>query len=211
MKSSLQDHNIEISNCDQFDVVPGESATVWLTIDPPKSDHQNLEMQIDPAQPFGDCVLPFGVRYQLEVCISQGIMNEHNLGANFITCLADIARKDEMRARHLLEYAVEQEKRIYDPMTIFNDVDALAYSPNSKIPHYCAYSRKVTVTPTTLYFSSPTVETTNRVIRKYSEDRFLRVQFTDEKFEVWMLGLRKYKTSLTLLGTHKFMCRQGQE
>jgi RNA-dependent RNA polymerase len=131
--------------------------------------------------------LPFEVRYQLEVCISQGIMNAHNLSPEFVSHLANMAKKDQAAARHILEYAAEQEKRIYDPMTIFDDAEALAYSPKSKIPSYCAYSRKATVTPTTLYFSSPTVETTNRVIRQFAEkhgDRFLRVQFTDEMFEV---------------------------
>jgi RNA-dependent RNA polymerase len=136
--------------------------------------------------------LPFEVRYQLEVCISQGIMDVHNLSSDFVSRLADMTVKDQVAARHILEYAAEQGKRIYDPMTIFYDKGALAYSPKSKIPHYCAYSRKATVTPTTLYFSSPTVETTNRVIRQFAEkygDRFLRVQFTDEIFEVCMVTL----------------------
>jgi len=136
--------------------------------------------------------MPFEIRYQLEVCISQGIMNVHNLSVEFVSRLADMANEDQAAARHILEYAAEQEKRIYDPMTIFDDVEALAYSPKSKIPYYCAYSRKATVTPTTLYFSSPTVETTNRVIRQFAEqhgDRFLRVQFTDEIFEVCILKL----------------------
>ncbi len=109
------------------------------------------------------------------------------MSPTFLQALADLANKDMEKARYILEYVAEQEKRIYEPMLIFDDSEALAYSPNAKIPHYCAYSRKVTITPTTLYYSSPTVETTNRVIRKYAEvygDHFLRVQFTDEKFEV---------------------------
>jgi len=140
--------------------------------------------------------LPFDVRYQLEVCISQGIMNAHNLSPEFVSRLVDMAIKDQVAARHILEYAAEQEKRIYDPMTIFYDMEALAYSPKSEIPHYCAYLRKATVTPTTLYFSSPTVETTNRVIRQFAEkygDRFLRVQFADEIFEVCMATLPIHK------------------
>jgi RNA-dependent RNA polymerase len=154
---------------------------------------EQVELKIPAAQDHkSNYQLPFEVRYQLEVCISQGIMNVHNLTPEFLSCLADMAIKDQTAARHILEYAVEQEKRIYDPMTIFDDAEALAYSPKSKIPYYCAYSRKATVTPTTLYFSSPTVETTNRVIRQFAEkygDRFLRVQFTDEIFEVYIVSL----------------------
>jgi RNA-dependent RNA polymerase len=152
---------------------------------------EQVESKLPAAQDHESIYqLPFEVRYQLEVCISQGIMNVHNLSPEFVSRLANMAKRDQAAARHILEYAAEQEKRIYDPMSIFNDVEALAYSSKSKIPHYCAHSRKATVTPTTLYFSSPTVETTNRVIRQFSEkhaDRFLRVQFTDEIFEVCMV------------------------
>ena len=52
-----------------------------------------------------------------------------------------------------------------------------------QIPHYCAYACKATITPTTVYLNSPTVETTNRILRHYAREnldgRFLRVQFTD--------------------------------
>jgi RNA-dependent RNA polymerase len=160
-------------------------------LDSPMSEQ--VESKMPAAQDHESIYqLPFEVRYQLEVCISQGIMNVHNLSSEFVSRLTDMAIKDQAAARHMLEYAAEQEKRIYDPITIFDNAEALAYSPKSKIPYYCAYSRKATVTPTTLYFSSPTVETTNRVIRQFAEkygDRFLRVQFTDEIFEVCILKL----------------------
>lgn len=182
MKNCLQDYNIEINDHDDFEVVPRVPVIAWSTIDP--LDLEEPKMQKNPNHNMSEYFLPFEVRYQLEVCISQGIINGHNLSANFLARLSDVARKDNLKARHILEYAVEQEKRIYDPMTIFDDAEALAYSPNSKIPYYCTYLRKVTVTPTTLYFNSPTVEISNRVVRRYAADRFLRVQFTDEKFEV---------------------------
>ena len=77
-------------------------------------------------------------------------------------------------------------------MTIFDNKDAFLLFIQSEIPHYCAYTLKATITPTTIYFSSPTVEITNQVLRHYArenrEGRFLRVQFTDEMAEVgWPL------------------------
>ncbi len=192
MKSSLQDHNIEICDIQQPKIISGVPPTIWSVLDPPISSQAEQEMRGVQENESKVHRLPFEVRYQLEVCISQGIMNVHNLTLEFISRLADMAAKDQTAARNILEYAAEQEKRIFDPMTIFDDVEALAYSSRSKIPYYCAYSRKAIVTPTTLYFSSPTVETTNRVIRKYAEkygDRFLRVQFTDEIYEVWIFIL----------------------
>lgn len=190
MKNSLLDHNIEVNIRDDFKVSSGVTTTIWPLIDPERHNQKEPQSKVGSNHGTIDYKLPFEVRYQLEVCISQGVFNEHNLTARFVARLASMAQKDRTKARYMLEYATEQEKRIYDPMTIFDDAKALAYSPNAKIPHYCAYSRKVRVTPTTLYFSSPTVETTNRVIRKYTEDRFLRVQFTDEKFEVWGHNLK---------------------
>jgi RNA-dependent RNA polymerase len=136
--------------------------------------------------------LPFEVRYQLEVCISRDIINEHNITKQFVQKLAEIAAKDSTKARHILEHIVGQEKRVYNPMSIFEYVDALGFSSKTEIPHYCAYSRKATITPSTIYFSTPTVETTNRVLRHYAQEnqdgRFLRVQFTDELFEVSNFG-----------------------
>jgi RNA-dependent RNA polymerase len=68
-------------------------------------------------------------------------------------------------------------------MELFNDRAAMTYYPTTlHIPEYYALVRKVTVTPTRIYFSTPTVETTNRVVRRYKhvQDHFIRVQFTDE-------------------------------
>ena len=127
--------------------------------------------------------LTFPVRYQLEVCISQGCLNEHNMSHEFITRLIET---DEIRARDILEFVANQKIRIYDPMEIFDIKVANGLASRPRIPHYCAYIRSATITPSTVYYNTPTVETSNRIIRRYSEhaDRFLRVRFTDEKFEV---------------------------
>ena len=89
-------------------------------------------------------------------------------------------------AQGLLEFIANQKKRVFKPMSIY-DLKAISGTTSSaKIPDYCVMVRSVTVTPTTIRFHTPTVETSNRVIRHYSEhaDRFLRVRFTDEQSEV---------------------------
>ncbi|KAG0650209.1 RNA-dependent RNA polymerase 1 [Hyphodiscus hymeniophilus] len=183
IKHALQDFNIPIVDIDELCHVPSRPAELWSLIDPLQSHHAVAELQ------DGFIPLPFEVRYQLEVCISRPreIFNEHNISREFVTKLAELASKDVALAKNLLEYVAAQDKRIFDPMAIFKNDDALAYAPKSDIPHYCAYIRKATVTPTTIHFSTPTVETTNRVLRHYaretSEGRFLRVQFTDEDAE----------------------------
>lgn len=186
VKSALQDFNIDIVDVDDFRTIPSAPVQVWDMIDPPKPNEAEDEMHYLMENSHRSDILPFVVRYQLEVCISRNILEQHNITSEFIRALANLANTDKERAMCILEYIAEKEKRIYDPMTIFSDPGVLGHSPKSKIPNYCAYARKATITPTTIYFSSPTVEISNRVIRKYSEygDRFLRVQFTDELSEV---------------------------
>jgi hypothetical protein len=52
------------------------------------------------------------------------------------------------------------------------------------LPDYCVAIPKVVVTPTKMYVLEPMVETSNRVVRSFSQhaDRLLRVQFLDESF-----------------------------
>jgi RNA-dependent RNA polymerase len=184
MKDALQDFNIEIVEIDQLHYVPSRTAELWSFIDPQHSQHASTDLKdLDGSSMH----LPFEVRYQLEVCISNEIFNEYNINRDFIARLADIASTDSTQAKNILEYVAAQDKPVFDPMTIFDDKEVIAYSPRPRIPHYCAYVRKATITPSTIYFSTPTVETTNRVLRHYAreteEGRFLRVQFTDEKAE----------------------------
>jgi RNA-dependent RNA polymerase len=181
---ALQDYNIPIIPIDNFGTIPATPPTLWPLIDAAEQhDVKGYDLSMLANE---NTFLPFSVRYQLESCISHDILNEHNLTTEFVLRLARLSRDSEFKARSLLEYFSSQEKRIFDPMAIFEDAEALGFSPNERIPHYCALSRKATITPSTVYYSSPTVETSNRVIRHYSRwgDRFLRVQFTDEIAEV---------------------------
>lgn len=184
ISNAFRDHNIEIKEFANFKLVTTREPAVWDYIDQPlmrykKTTHALDELMIENTAP----ALTFPVRYQLEVCISQGCLNEHNMSNEFISRLIEM---DETRAQDVLEFVANQKIRIYDPMEIFNIkvVNGLASRP--QIPHYCAYIRSATITPSTVYYHTPTVETSNRIIRRYSEhaDRFLRVRFTDEKFEV---------------------------
>ncbi|KAF7937915.1 uncharacterized protein EAE97_007711 [Botrytis byssoidea] len=188
VQAALQDFNIDMVPLNSFSLTPMRKAELWSLIDP--SEDKTTKSGLRSLDPDSIKVhLTFEVRYQLEVCISRGIVNEYNIDKNFINSLAELSAQDSAKARNLLEYVAEHysSKRLYDPSSIFTNSEALSFSSLTDIPHYCAFSRKATVTPTSILFNSPTVETTNRVLRHYSkeneEGRFLRVQFTDEKFE----------------------------
>ena len=123
--------------------------------------------------------LPFSVRYQLEVCISNGYLSEFTMPREFAAKLFDLG---EANATKLLEHVASKKHVFYDPMEIFN-LKFVKGVTNAKIPSYCCYMRSATITPSTVYYSTPSVDISNRVIRYYIEyaDRFLRVRFTDEK------------------------------
>lgn len=181
---ALRDYNVSIQDLTGFRVTSEREPAVWEYID----------RAIPAATTLGDTLedllkeesvplLAFAVRYQLEVCISQGYLNEHNLSRDFIDRLVDM---DATKAQDLLEYVANQGDRIFEPMELFGLKTLKGSTSRPPIPQYCAYIRTATVTPTTIYFNTPTVEISNRVIRYYKEhaDRFMRVRFTDEKVEV---------------------------
>ena len=184
MSNAFRDHNIEIKDFANFNLATKREPAVWEYIDRPLTRKKTISHALDELMIENNApALTFPVRYQLEVCISQGCLNEYNLSNEFVSKLIET---DEVKAQDVLEYVALQKTRIYDPMEIFDIkvINGLASRP--QIPHYCAYVRSATITPSTIYFHTPTVETSNRIIRRYSEnaDRFLRVRFTDEKFEV---------------------------
>ena len=184
MADVFRAHNVDIKDFSGFKLVAGQEPAVWEYLNEPllkmSTSRTILEdlMMEDTMQP-----LAFPVRYQLEVCISQGCLRENSMTKNFVS---QLTRMDPIKAQDLLEFVAKQKKRIYDPMEIFQMQVLDSLSSRPRIPHYCVYIRSATITPSTLYFNTPTVETSNRVVRQYSHcaDRFLRVRFTDEKFEV---------------------------
>lgn len=192
----LRDWNIKTGLGVDFAQVPDQKAELWgILADPPSKSSVGAASASSWAEDLAllerktHISLPFDVRYQLEVCLSRGILCEYNIGRDFVEQLLEMSKPESLgysRARLILEYAADQGRRIYNPMDLLKDPAALTYYPTTlRIPDYCALVRKVTVTPTRIYFSTPTVETTNRVIRRYKQvqDHFLRVQFTDELLE----------------------------
>lgn len=179
----LRDFNVSIEPNNSFSLQkPAEASTIriWRWIDPPDNRHSRQSSLNDLVD--DDYVhLPFSVRYQLEVCLSHGYLSEFGVTKEFVDKLAAM---DEARARRLLEH-VSTEKVVYhDPIETLN-IKFVKGVTRTRIPPYCCYMRSARVTPSTIYYNTPSVEITNRVIRHYIEhaDRFLRVRFTDEKLQ----------------------------
>ena len=186
MCRALRDYNVDVVPFPDFKLITDREPAVWEFIDKPIFKPKRTGNVLDEL--ISDAVSPlsFPVRYQLEVCISQGCLNEHNLSRDFVNQLMSM---DESKAQDVLEYVATQGKRIFNPMEIFSIKIIKGMTSRPKIPHYCCHTRSATVTPSTVYYNTPTVEISNRVVRQYAEyaDRFLRVRFADEKFQVWKL------------------------
>lgn len=181
---ALRDYNISIQEMPGFSVAPHREPPVWKYIDQPVPASSRPKNTLeDLLSEERVPLLAFAVRYQLEVCISQGFLNEHNLSREFVDRLMNM---EPTKAQDLLEYVASQGKRMFEPLELFNLKIIKGSASRPPIPQYCVYVRSATVTPSTIYFNTPTIEISNRVIRYYAEhaDRFLRVRFTDEKVEV---------------------------
>lgn len=171
IKEALSDYNIIFKQPQSFSFCTKQQNSFWEHL-------TNRSNEKDAALP----TLPWSMRYQLDACISQGILLEENISAEFIEALL---RMPEREAVLRLEYAATKKERLFDPAAILSLHVPYRSLSSSRIPQHCVLSRSVTVTPTTIYVSTPTVEMSNRILRQYREhaDRFLRVRFTDEKLE----------------------------
>ncbi|CAK7201972.1 hypothetical protein SEUCBS139899_004688 [Sporothrix eucalyptigena] len=186
----IRDYDIRVKQCPDFRFVPRDDRNMWDCI---RSDNTSPSDKIN-ALPGASTSnihhlsrsLSYEVAYQLEVCLSRNILNESTLDVVFLESLAALTPD---RATRMLEYIAERGKRIYQPHSIFRDPKAASYWRKSRTDasldkDRAIYIRKAIVTPTTIVYSTPSLEAGNRVLRHFREhhDRFLRVQFTDELF-----------------------------
>lgn len=128
-----------------------------------------------------DTTLAFSVRYQLEVCVSHSYLNEYTIGHDFLRQLACLP---PTKALQFLK-AVDMRGQIFlNPADIFKELEFRKPVRKPKLPDNCIEIHHATVTATKIYFNTPSVEITNRVIRQYMQhaDRFLRVRFEDDSY-----------------------------
>lgn len=184
MCQALEDHDIEIKP-KQVDFEYDNSRFLWSWLDNAMAVRDTLQSSSfsELHQLAEEAIhLPFEVRYQLEVCISHGLLHECNITKDFLGTLAAI---EPRRATKLLEKVSDEKERFFSPEDIYRRLLHRVSIVGKPMPTYCALVRAATVTPTTIYFMTPLSETSNRVVRKFQhyQDRFLRVKFTDEKYK----------------------------
>ncbi|KAF2703960.1 RdRP-domain-containing protein [Pleomassaria siparia CBS 279.74] len=187
--SALADYGVPIVAQERYTFVDKTTPLLWSQL---QDEISTTHPQFEPSAPgsaFDELAtrqihLAFPVRYQLEVCLSNGFLKEHTITNAFLTRLASM---DPAEATYILEKVADrqilQQTVQYDGMKAFDVRVPGRISKN--VPNYCVLSRAANITPTMIHVSSPVVETSNRIIRKHAADtdRFIRVKFSDEKTE----------------------------
>jgi RNA-dependent RNA polymerase len=186
IKTTLADHGIHITTVQNYLILKGTAPVIWSLLEEeisgthPHLQGSNLQESAFQELATGQVSLGFDVRYQLEVCLSNGILQKHSITRAFLERLASMS---SIEAINLLEKAMNDKQEYFDPMAMFSRLRKPARL--RKLPSYCVLSRSANITPTLIHVGQPAIETSNRIIRKHlaDVDRFIRVRFTDEKTE----------------------------
>ncbi|RMD42261.1 hypothetical protein DV735_g2895, partial [Chaetothyriales sp. CBS 134920] len=175
---ALNDFNIKIVRINGFDIEAPEEpyeAAYWSLL--PSAAERRLRSTDLLTLP----ILPFALRYQLDVCISQGWLSEYDITAEFIHRLSTLP---EYKAIQTLIQVDTFRERVFDPMTIFTDIKYQKPVRARRLPPNCVEVRHVIVTASGIKLLTPTVEQSNRIFRLYrsSAAYFLRVRFEDDEY-----------------------------
>ncbi|KXL45609.1 hypothetical protein M433DRAFT_66907, partial [Acidomyces richmondensis BFW] len=180
----LADHNVQATKKVAMDFDLGDPGDVWAWTDEFAqagnivSNSASLSGLHAALSPISQ--LKFNVCYLFEACLSQYLLRESNITHAFLERLLIMESKN---AEELLEKVFDDKRRYRDSMDIF-DMQSQISGSIKEIPRYCNMVRSVIVTPSTIFIATPVMETSNRIVRKYShyQDRFLRVKFSDELY-----------------------------
>lgn len=184
ISNHLNAHNIALQQ-QELNFTTAIPLSVWRKFNSDKHVTSNSTVWKASAtlmhdQASGLPVLDFDLRYRIEVCLSNNLIFEGSITAEFLNKLESVTKR---QALDLLDNLATSGKLLYNPMDLFS-MPELKTRRHHKIPTSCVMMHSVTITPTTIYVNPVQVEVSNRVIRKYNEisDRFLRVRFTDEVY-----------------------------
>ena len=184
MQSALRDFNVFIKDESRLKLrqaTPADEPVLWKVLDQRDTARNTTASSSLLGLMMSQVTLSFPVRYQLEVCVSHGYLGEYTITEAFLSRLGALPHE---KALQLLKAVDLRGQRFLQPMEIFEDLEFSKPVRKPKLPDNCIEIHHATVTATTIYFNTPSVEITNRVIRQYKHhaDRFLRVRFEDDDY-----------------------------
>ena len=176
-KRACLDKNVHIQELTAVNNIP-QTPSMWEELqkwETPGNTLSNFERQVCAR------TLPYTVRYQLDVCVSIGLLSEYSMDQKFFDRLSSLSEKD---ASLVLENLIASDMSYSDASTIFDSLKLLKPRKPLKIPTNCILMQSATVTATTLRVHPRNVEISNRIIRQYQHyaDHFLRIHFEDDEY-----------------------------
>lgn len=184
VQNALKDFNVPIKHQIELKVktaMYNDKPVLWEVLDKedPNQDSTASSSLLGIMTP--QIILPFPIRYQLEVCVSHRFLSEYRIDEEFLTKLASLPQS---KALQFLRAVDRRGREFLRPMEIFDDMEFRKPVRKPKLPDNCIEIHHAAVTPTTVYFNTPSVEVSNRVIRQHKQhaDRFLRVRFEDDDY-----------------------------
>ncbi|KAM7487790.1 hypothetical protein LguiB_025274 [Lonicera macranthoides] len=159
-----------------------------FTLEYALSFSKNLDLVPIVGPPHG-LELPYNIVFKICTLVQNGCVSGPALDGTFFR-LVDPRRIHIAYIEHALEKLFHLKDCCYEPARWLNEQYTM-YRTSKKLPRSPAialddglvYVRRVQVTPCKVYFCSPEVNMSNRVLRHYIEDidNFLRVSFVDEE------------------------------
>lgn len=182
---ALNDFGVKIEDTPTYTIKNKSIPRIWTLLqEEVSSTHSEFEITSSTSEFdslfIGQTYLAFPVRYQLEVCLSNGYLKEHTVTQEFLHKLDTMENQHAIR---ILEVVAENQRVIYDPMDIFQ-IQVKKIGRSKHADHYML-QRSAVITPSSVHVNSPIMDISNRITRRHSADadRFIRVRFSDEKIE----------------------------
>ncbi|KAI7882578.1 RdRP-domain-containing protein [Lichtheimia hyalospora FSU 10163] len=168
-----------LSQAAQFNLIPRDyqkENRLFLRVIP------GLALNIKDHMYRATKIKDFDVLYALESAVSRHQVESANLDDDFYDMMNEL---DPSIAVSLLTLLMENGALVRDPAKFCHNIFEKKRGKirhQQHIPQHCMATRKVFVTPTTIYLQPPVIEVTNRVVRHFQQysNRFLRVQFVDD-------------------------------
>ncbi|KAJ8648447.1 hypothetical protein MRB53_001470 [Persea americana] len=132
-----------------------------------------------------------GSSFWLKVLLTNGIIMGPTLNDEFFSLLNPYSTNNQYidhaleALAHLKDTCFEPTRWLREQYRTFEKSGRLPKLPAVSLDRGLVYIHRVQVTPTKLYFCGPEVNSSNRVLRRFSNDleNFIRVSFVDEDWD----------------------------
>ncbi|RWR79567.1 RNA-dependent RNA polymerase 1 isoform X2 [Cinnamomum micranthum f. kanehirae] len=145
----------------QFILVEGSSYCNSFDLVPIVTPGQNIQ-------------LPYSILFKINSLVQNGIIMGPTLNDEFFSLLNPCSANNQY-----IDHALEEQYRTFEMSGRLPNLPVVSLDPG------LVYIHRVQVTPTKVYFSGPEVNSSNRVLRQFSDDleNFIRISFVDEDWD----------------------------